>query len=548
MIGTAEQAPPAAIRLRAALGLGGAGALLVAAGPLLGVTDAAPAWNSAPLLAVLALLVVLPAGVLLARRRLEPAAAALVPPAAFALAGLLSDLRIATDPGRVVRPELYVTGIAEPVPGAGLWVLLAGRALLVVAGLLALPALRDEFPERPRYALSGFAGALAAAGLFTAPFTSRDIFIKPGGVADSQGLDLAGGLLRCAAALLLCLLAGALGAELRRAVLLATALTFAAAAVPWVVAPHAADSLGLAPGPVQVLVGAVVALGAIVPAKAPGDGAVALPGLRKLHLATAAFGALTGVTALAGALLPQLALPPALTAPDDYSARLLWPAGLVVLVLAAALRFTPRARPALAAALAAVPLAGLGALDSAYAATQVTSGSALAVSLGRIEPGAGAWLTAVSVVLAAVTAVLAVLAGAAERDETEEEPPAETPLPLVGALVTAGLLAVGAFALPVVEAPELTPIPLLDLRLGSWGLLLALATVLSALAVAAKARALAGAALLGGVALVLLTRVLEYPLTSARAEEAAPAPGLWLAAAATAAALAAAVASTARNR
>ncbi|GAA2664222.1 MULTISPECIES: hypothetical protein [Actinosynnema] len=548
MIGTAEQAPPAAIRLRAALGLGGAGALLVAVAPFLGVTDATPAWNAAPLLAVLAVLVVVPAGVLLARRRLGAAAAALVPPAAFAFAGLVSDLQIATDPGRASRPELYVTTIAEPVPGAGLWVLLVGRALLVVAGLLALPALRDEFPERPRFALSGLAGALAAAGLFSAPFASRDIFLKPKAVLDTQGFELAGGLLRCAAALLLCLLAGALGAETRRAVLLATALTFAAAATPWVVAPRATDVLLPTLGPIQVLIGAVIALGAIIPTNPPRDDVVALPGPRRLHLATAALAVLAGVAALAGALLPQLALPPALTAPDGYSARLLWPSGLLVLALGAAVRFTPRARPALAAALATVPLAGFGALDSAHAATQVTSGSQLAVSLGRIEPGPGAWLTAVAVVLAAVAAVLVLLAGAAERDETEEEPPTGRSLPLVGALVTTGLLAVGAFALPVIKAPELTPVPLLDLRLGSWGLMAALATVLVGLAVAGKARAAAGAALLSGIALVLLTRVLEYPLTSARAEEAAPGPGLWLAAVATATAVVAAVASVARNR
>ena len=107
-------------------------------------------------------------------------------------------------------------------------------------------------------------------------------------------------------------------------------------------------------------------------------------------------------------------------------------------------------------------------------------------------------------------------------------------LPLIAATLIAVLLAFGAFALPVLRAPDYVPIGAFGLRVGSFGLLVALLTVVIAALVALKARPGRGAALLLGAAVVTAVRAWEYPLTAARAAEAAPGPGLWLAAAATA--------------
>jgi hypothetical protein len=77
------------------------------------------------------------------------------------------------------------------------------------------------------------------------------------------------------------------------------------------------------------------------------------------------------------------------------------------------------------------------------------------------------------------------------------------------------------------------PIGAFGLRVGSFGLLVALLAVVVAALVALRARPGRGAALLLGAAVVTAVRAWEYPLTAARAAEAAPGPGLWLAAAAT---------------
>ncbi|NUS65268.1 MAG: hypothetical protein HOQ46_16645, partial [Saccharothrix sp.] len=137
MIRTAEPVSTTPTRLRAAVVVAAAGALLTAAGPAVGVVDgsAPPAFTAWPLLALLALLPTALAAVFLARGQDLTAAAALVAPAVFAVGRLLDDLQLLADPVNASRPELFrPTSLHPPGPAAGLWLLLAGHVLLVAAG------------------------------------------------------------------------------------------------------------------------------------------------------------------------------------------------------------------------------------------------------------------------------------------------------------------------------------------------------------------------------------------------------------------------------
>lgn len=540
MIGTAEPVSPATARLRAALATGVAGALLAALGPVLGVVDAdaPPAFTAWPLLALLALAPIAAAGVLLSRGRTAAAAAALVVTGVFALGSAVGDLQLAVDPTDAARPELFrQTSLTAPTPATGLWLLLAGRALTLVAGLLAVTALGEPegSAERTRFGVTATAGVLAAVGLFSAPFTATDALIPVRGALDAPALVMAGGALLAAAALLVGVVAAsAADAELRRGALLGGSAVLAALALPPIAAGLLVDGLGLAPGPFLVLVGAAVFAW---PETERRERAVELPGGRRLHRVAAALGLLAAAAAAAGASAPQLTLPEGLPQPNDYAARPLWPAAVLVAALAVAVLARTAARPAFAVALVALPMTAAGALDAAFAATQVQA----------VQPGPGVWFTLLCVLAAAVAAAAAAVAGAVERDEDGAGPAAQVPLPLLAATLIAALLSVGAFGLPVLRAADFVGIGAFGLRVGSWGLLLALAITLAAVVVALRARPGRGAALLLGAALVLAVRALEYPLTAARAADAAPGPGLWLAlAGAVAFAVAGALRTTAR--
>ncbi|MBM7812788.1 hypothetical protein [Saccharothrix algeriensis] len=527
MIRTADPAPPVSTKLRLALGLAVAGALCGAVGPAVGVVDgsAPPAFTAWPLLAVLALLPAGVAALFLARREEATAAAALVPAGVVAVGRFALDLQVLADPLLAARPELFrPASLVPPSPAPGLWLLLAGHVLALAAGALAAARTDPDGGGRAEgFGLPAAAGVLAAVGLVMAPVSSADAFIPAGGPLDAPPLPLVGGLLVALAVPVLAVLAASSGDPgTRRGGLLGTAAVLVALAVPGLATSAAVDRVGVAPGPFLVL-GAAAALVWSTTARKEHD--LALPGRRRLHVIAASLGLATAASAAAGALADHLVLPAGLPAPTDYGARLLWPAALAVALTAPA----PRTRPALVAALAAVPLAAGLALDAAFNATRVPA----------VEPGAGVWFTALAVLLASATAVAAALAGAVERDEegVARTPP---PLPLVGAGLVAALTALGAFALPVLTAPGYAPITAFGLRVGSWGLLIGLLAVLAAIGVALLSRPARGAALLLGAACVTATRALEYPLSESRAAGTAPGPGLWLALATTAALLVAA--------
>ncbi|WP_447004427.1 hypothetical protein ACRAKI_33180 [Saccharothrix isguenensis] len=546
MIRTAEPVSAAPTRLRAAVGVALAGSLLTAVAPAVGVVDASapPAFTAWPLLALLALLPAVLAAVFLVRGQGTTAAAALVAPAVFAVGRLLDDLQLAVGPIDASRPELLrPTSLLPPTPTTGVWLLVAGHVLLIAAGVGAMATLGaepDVRSERASFVLPATAGIVAGIGLFTVPFTSSDALVPARAPLDSPTLPMVGGLLvTLAAPALAVLAASATTNEARKGGLLGLAAVLLTFALPPIATALAVDGIGPAVGPFLVL-GAAVALAR--PQRAAEAGPeedqevhdVELPGPRRLHVIAGGLGLVAAAAAVAGATTDQLVFPAGFPAPTDYAARLLWPAAIATAVLAAALLAKAAVRPAFTVATATVTPAAGGVLDAAFAATELGA-----------EPGAGVWFTVASVVAAAAAAGTAALAGAVERDEVGSTT-SEPPLPLLAGVMIAALLAIGAFALPVLRAADYVPFGAFGLGVGSWGLLVALVAAVAAAAIALKARPDRGAALLLGAAVVTGVRALEYPLTAARAAGAVPGPGLWLAAAATVAFLVSAAVRTAR--
>ncbi|PRY43663.1 hypothetical protein CLV43_103410 [Umezawaea tangerina] len=551
----AEPASSTPARLRAAFGLAAVGALLAATAPLLGVVSGgtSPAYTAWPLLVLLALLPAVLAGAFLFRDHPAAAAGVLAATAFFAPGRLLVDLQILADTTYTTRPELFrPTSLTPLTPGVGLWLLVAGHVLVLAAGLLAAVGTdagdvedTDQASTRKFLGLVVVAGAVAAIGLFMAPITSSDPLVPTGGPFDAPALAMIGGLLLALAAPAAGVLAASNpAAENRRGGLLAIAAALAAIALPPFAAGLFADRLGVSIGSVLLLLAAaahaVLArfLGRdTTPEDTAEPHAVELPGLRRLNVTAGVLGLVAAASALGGVLVPQLVVPDGLALPVGYGERLLWPALVVVAVLAAVLVANVGAvRPAFTVALAALPLAAGAALDSVYAATQV----------GSVKPGNGVWFTVLAVVLAIAAAVTAALAGALEREDVE---PAKTqaPLPMVAFVLIGGLLALGGFALPVLRGPDFHAVGLLDFKVGSWGLLAGLLAVVAAAGLALLARPSRAGGLLLGAALVTAVRAVEYPLTSARVTGATPGPGLWLAVAGAIALLAGAAVSASRR-
>lgn len=237
-----ENQTPAAARLRTSWALAAAGSLLLIAGPLLGVVDGAePAFTSWPLLALLALLPPVVAGVLLMRGRPFVAAGLLAAVGVFAVGRLLSDLLVALEPMDVARPELLrPTTLLAVTPSAGVWLLVAGHLLVIAGGALAagragMPADESEPPT-----LVGFPvliAAVAGIGLLGKPFVSSDPFQLDRGPWDLPVLGLTGGLLiALAVPLATALSATSPDPDTRQGGTIGVTLALLAVVVPWLAA------------------------------------------------------------------------------------------------------------------------------------------------------------------------------------------------------------------------------------------------------------------------------------------------------------------------
>ncbi|WP_156757832.1 hypothetical protein [Actinokineospora pegani] len=538
-------------RLWAGLGLAAAAAALQVAGPAAGLLrdQPAPGFAAFPLLVLLAVAPPVAAAAFIAAGRAVVAGGVLLGAALTAPGRALLDLQLAVDPLRASRPELAVPTSLSPLePATGLWLLVAGHVLLVVAGALAagragaVPGsafsaeFDDESAERSGRArgrallVALAAAAVAAVGLLLSPFTSTDAYQLAANVVDSPFPAGAGMLVLAAVTAFACVFgAGSARPAVARGVPLGLALGVAAVTVPQIAAGLTVERLDPAPGPYLGL-GAVLLLCLYVFATARADTADSGPdetavdlSAGRLGVVAGVLGVLTGVACLAAAASAQLVVGEGIEMPETVAERLFVPAGVVVLVLAA-LVLVPSAsatvRPALAVSLAGVPLVAAATLDSAFTATGVSA---------EITAGAGVWFAIAALLLAAACAVVAGLAGGAERDDVDLTQRTAN-LGVAGPVAAAALFAIGAFGTPTTRAPELVPAGVWSqFRLTSWGLLLALVVVLAVAALAPWSRPQRAAGLLSGAAAVVAVRALEYPLTSGRAADASPGPGLWVA-------------------
>ncbi|OLR90553.1 hypothetical protein [Actinokineospora bangkokensis] len=572
-------------RVRTAVGLAaGAGvlqALGYAVGPISGGPP--PGFTALPLLVVLSLLPPAAAAAAFARGRPVLGAAVLVGAGALLPARFLLDLQFAVEPLYTSRPEVALFHSLDPVgTGAGTWLLLAGHLLGTAAAVLAFGRPRtdeatpytaefdDPTGDRPAARRGGSLAAVlvlapfAGAGLFSAPYRSDNLFQladDAGSAPTLPGLGLT--LLMVTVPLVLLCSTPSAHRSIATGVPLGLLLGLAAVELPNTAAGLRSDGLHATWGPVVALA-AVLLLLATAPlvavaarvwqsvvgywrtsAGAAMHGVAALLGLVAAVLSlVAAASEQVVVDAVAAGLVAGTAPPDGLRGPEVFVDDLFYPvAGLVFVLslLLAAPRFAGAVRPAFTVALAAVPFAGAATIGAVLAEVDRTPVYA---------PGNGVWAAGFAVAAAAGAAVLAGLAGSAERYALDEDPPPrELRLGVAAPLAAGVLFALGAFGLPAVRAPGFAAPGLWStVDFASAGLWAAVLSLLAAAATAAVARPARAAALLVGGALLAAVRSLEYPLTAARAAGSTPGPGTWLALATVVALLIAAlVAGTAKG-
>ncbi|SFB32300.1 hypothetical protein SAMN05216266_108140 [Amycolatopsis marina] len=541
---------------RAALGVAVlAAVLLAAAGFVQVVTGAEPAFGSAPLLVVLAVVPVAVAVGFGALGRPVVAAGVLAGLAALVPGRILLDAQLAIDPAEAARPELYLPeSLGSPAPALGLWLLIGGQLGIGVAGVLAARTagrraesvqLAEPGTGRTSWMPSVLAmTVLAVVGLLMAPFASDNAYLLGRGAFEGPLLALAGLLLIAGALPVVAGLAGSSGSpELARGCVAGLALGAAALALPNLVAAVTVPWIHVTTGPVLVLVASagLMLRGLTIPLDEPAgprepdatEGSAgteaALPGGRRLHWATGALAVLTGAASVAGALTAQLVARGGAPAPDSAASPWLLVAGLLVAVPGVAM-FVPGlaavVRPALSVTWAGVLLSGAAVLDVAVAATDLGA---------TYTTGQGVVWTVTAMIGATVTACCSAVAGMVEREDSEEagglsggQVPQLAPT-VITPLVATVILAVAAFGTPAITAPDYVSAGLWsEFGTPSWGLLAAVLTVLGAAALVPRSRPARAAAVLVGVACLLILRAAQLPLTASDIEGATAGTGMWL--------------------
>jgi hypothetical protein len=537
-------------RLRAALAVGVAGGLLLAIGALLPVIDpATPAgFTSGPLLFVLGLLPVGIAVALAARGQVVAVTGVLFAAALFAPGRALIDAQIAVEGSATDRPEFTMpSSLVHSTVGIGLWLILAGHLLTLVAGVLATGLGEASDPagstsERRPGSYQGPVllalglGALAGIGLVAKPFVSDSPFLLARGVLDQPAVALVGGVLLAVAVPLAATIAvTSADSAVAKGWLLSSGAVVLAVALPRLVSGLAVSGLGPTWGPYGAVLAALALLGfglvtdrtvtAGMDTSAGDDSAepadFTLPGQSRLHLATGVTGLLAAGAALVGADTSLFVVPSNLPQTTDIAGRSLIPAAALIGVCALAMlvpRWASAVRPAMAVAWIAVLLAGTQAFDTALTANQIDG----------VRIGAGFWASGLAMLAALVAACCAGLAGGVERDDVDLTSLRWQPAVLIPA-AAAALLAFGAFGLPVLTAIGYSVSGLWsDFRFASWGLVFGLVAVVAAALLAPICRPQRGAALLLGAAGVVVVRVLALPLNRSAAPDPVPGPGFVL--------------------
>lgn len=590
--------------------------IVVAAGLRMAVPVLAPGALGAPVRAagvlapLLGLVAALAPGLATRRARRTPGAASLAAPAALGMlgaGGLLVDLTLLLDPVSAARPDVLPSGTST-LPTALAATLVAADVALIAAAAVATTGLvalarttgRAVFgTQRGAALLRPVAGALVtAAGLVAAPFTAAGpgTGFAPHAVLDTPAPAGAGILVLAATVVVVALLPGIrafgtpedgarqdgdparrtpteadeTGMRVRRAVHTALGAGLVAGVVPVLAASFARDGLAVSPGAVLAVVGGLLVIG--LPART----AV----LRSRAAGVVAL--LTAVAALFGALLPTLS-----GASEAAGSPLVTGTGILLLPAAGVLavpallvvvgtpRLVVRARPTLSVAWLTVPFAAGPALDVVFAGVDGggTPAAALDPGLGtagatvpQVGVGTGGWAVVLALVLAVLTAVLAVGAGFSERrdvaggwggtgsplgarpaDGTDTVEPDPTMLPMAA---LAAVLAVPGFGGPLARdalAANAAGGAWQSPGAAAWGSLAGVVGVAVAALLAPRARPARALALLGAAGALLVVRLSALVLTPPRSGESIGI-GTWAAIACLVVTLAAAVVAVVRIR
>ncbi|WP_052675135.1 hypothetical protein [Amycolatopsis orientalis] len=556
-------ARPRALVLSA--GLVSAGAVALTAGALLPVVRAgSPGFTAWPVLVVLALV---PAAAVLhavVTGRAGLASGLVLGLTALAPGRLLLDLQLLADGSLAARPELFLADrlLTLPPAGPGLWALVVGHLLTLAAGAFAAGTARDEaelageLDGRRRWRLLGpVLGVAGGLGLLLPPLGSGNAYLLAKNAFEGPTVAMAGYLLLAALLPLTVLVAvSSPSAAVGKGGFAGAALAALAVGVPQVLAGLVVDRLSVAPGSVVVTLAGSALLGlaftrfdgAEAGEAVTGDlaGEARLPGLFWWRLATGALALLAAATAVAGALTPVLKANGATPVPET-PARWLLLGAAVVLAVPALFVFVPRlsafARGVVAATWVGVVLAGAAVLSAALSVTEDKAvdpalfGVDLPVLPDKIgfSAGPGVTWTFISLALAAMAGLAAVITGVVERDDDAADAAddgSRTSGNVLTPVVAAAVLAVAAFGTPVFTAPGYTAPGLWsDFGSASWGLLGALAVVLGLYALVVRSRPVAAASALIGAALVLDLRAAEWALVGSEYEGASAGVGFWLA-------------------
>jgi hypothetical protein len=517
----------------------------------------APTRAAGVLAPVVALVAALAPGLATRRARRAPGVASLAAPAALGVLGLgwlLVDLTLLLDPVSAARPDLLPSGLSV-LPASLAVLLVVADVLLVAAAVVAGRALvmlgraggAAVFGGHPPGVLvRPVAGAvLAAVGLAAAPFSveASGTGFAPHAVLDTAPPAGVGVALLAVALVVVAVLPGLrpadpaadpeTGMRVRRAVHTALGAAVVAGAAPVVAASIARPGLDVSPGAVLAIAGGLLLIG--IPART----AV----LRSRAAGVVAL--LAAGAALFGALLPTTTLSD--SAPvDSGTGLLLLPAAAVlalpaVLVVVGTPRLVVRARPTLSVAWLTVPFAAgpaldvvLGAVDSGAPAADPAFGAAIPFPTTGVGVAAGGWAVVGALVLAVLTAVLAVGAGFAERrdvagartplgarptDGTDTVEPDPTMLPMCA---LAAVLAVPGFGGPLARdalAANAAGGVWQNPGAAAWGSLAGVVGVAIAVLLAPRARPARALALLAAAGALLVVRLSALVLTPPRPGE-----------------------------
>ncbi|WP_032377332.1 hypothetical protein [Rhodococcoides fascians] len=540
-------------------------AAAAAAAPLVGVVrsvDGSPVGSGAASAAVVAValpvLVAVAAAVGAATRRIEFAAALLAGYGAVALGIALLDIALLSDPIDANRLELFRPLSAAMLDAtAGARILLVGHAASVLAGVAGWSAVHraglgdgyghSVYSEHVGRAsagrvgsllgsLLGAFGVLAAVAAFSSLYRSEDPVVivtavveSPVFVAVGSGVVGVAALVVVASALASLSPLVASGASVGAGL---GVLGFAGVGLLAGLSTGARVSagpgayLGTAAG-----IGLLVCGAALAPVAAARDrralqraqereaGArsargVAGPGATRWHAAAGSAGVLAGALFVVGSLLPILETDSGTAVPQILATRVVLVGGFVMILGSVPLMFSEFAS-------AARPFVALFWLGAVSAAASVLQSVVLAEDVDGVGTGIGALAIIAGVVAAAVTGLLALFAGSAERDDVDTSADVSTDGVVLGVgLLGAALLAIG-LALPLYRGSDVTAATVTEFPWGwdTWGqMVLAVGIVVAAL-VAARARAARGSVLLAAAAVAGIVHLASWPLTSARATD-----------------------------